>query len=143
MAKIGLKYPVVSPMTENGNVVTYGTGFVLAKAISLNISIENSDIKLWADDSVAETDRGFASGTVSLGVDDLYDNAKVMLLDYISGVTVDVGTGAKELSAGVSSPAYVGFGVYGKEKIDWILKNICNKSSRESGLEVVKDRWKN
>ena len=114
MAKIGLKYPVVSPMTENGNVVTYGTGFVLAKAISLNISIENSDIKLWADDSVAETDRCFASGTVSLGVDDLYDNAKVMLLDYISGVTVDVGTGAKELSAGASSPAYVGFGVYGK-----------------------------
>lgn len=114
MAKIGLRYPVYSPATETDSTITYGTGAVLAKAISANISIENNDIKLYADDAVAESDNSFASGTITIGIDDLYDTAKVALLDYIEGDTVDATTGAKELSVGTASPAYVGFGFYGK-----------------------------
>jgi phi13 family phage major tail protein len=114
MAKIGLKYPVYSPATESAGAITYGTGAVLAKAISANISIENNDVKLYADDAVAESDNSFASGTVTIGIDDLYDTAKVALLDYIEGDTIDDTTGAKELSVGTASPAYVGFGFYGK-----------------------------
>lgn len=114
MAKIGLRYPVYSPATETDSAITYGTGAVLAKAISANISIENNDVKLYADDVIAEIDSSFASGTVTIGVDDLYDAAKVALLDYIEGDTVDATTGAKELSIGTASPAYVGFGFYGK-----------------------------
>jgi len=114
MAKIGLKYPVYAPATEAGSTITYGTGAVLAKAISASISIENNDVKLYADDVVAESDNSFASGTVTIGIDDLYDAAKVALLDYIEGDTIDPATGAKELSVGTASPAYVGFGFYGK-----------------------------
>ena len=114
MAKIGLKYPVYSPATESGSTITYGTGAVLARAISANISIENNDVKLYADDVIAESDNSFASGTVTIGIDDLYDAAKVALLDYVQGDTVDATTGAKELSVGTASPAYVGFGFYGK-----------------------------
>ena len=114
MAKIGLKYPVYSPATETDSAITYGTGAVLARAISANISIENNDVKLYADDVIAESDNSFASGTVTIGIDDLYDAAKVALLDYIEGDTVDATTGAKELSVGAASPAYVGFGFYGK-----------------------------
>ena len=114
MAKIGLKYPVYSPATEEGSSISYGTGAVLAKAISANVSIENNDVKLYADDAVAESDNSFASGTITIGIDDLYDTAKVALLDYIEGDTVDAATGAKELSVGTASPAYVGFGFYGK-----------------------------
>jgi phi13 family phage major tail protein len=114
MAKIGLKYPVYAPATEAGSTITYGTGAVLAKAISANISIENNNVKLYADDAIAESDNSFASGTVTIGIDDLYDTAKVALLDYIEGDTIDSDTGAKELSVGTASPAYVGFGFYGK-----------------------------
>jgi phi13 family phage major tail protein len=114
MAKIGLRYPVYSPATETDSAISYGTGAVLAKAISANISIENNDVKLYADDAIAESDNSFASGTVTIGIDDLYDTAKVALLDYVAGDTVDVVTGAKELSVGTASPAYVGFGFYGK-----------------------------
>jgi phi13 family phage major tail protein len=114
MAKIGLKYPVYSPATETDSTITYGTGAVLAKAISASISIENNDVKLYADDVVAESDNSFASGTITIGIDDLYDAAKVALLDYVEGNTVDPATGAKELSVGTASPAYVGFGFYGK-----------------------------
>jgi len=115
MAKIGLKYPVYAPIdTETDSSVTYGVGAVLAKAISASISIENNDVRLYADDAVAESDHSFASGTVTIGIDDLYDDAKVALLDYIEGDTVDPAIGSKELAVGTASPAYVGFGFYGK-----------------------------
>ena len=114
MAKIGLKYPCYSPATEDDSSITYGAGAVLARAISANIDIENNYTLLHADDAVAESDTSFASGTVTIGIDDLYDKAKVDLLDYIEGNVVDVNTGAKELSVGVANPAYVGFGFYGK-----------------------------
>lgn len=114
MAKIGLKYPVYAPATETDSTITYGAGAVLAKAISAKINIENNDVKLYADDVIAELDTSFSSGTVTIGVDDLYDPAKVTLLDYIEGDTVDAATGAKELSVGTANPAYVGFGFYGK-----------------------------
>lgn len=114
MAKIGLKYPVYAPATETDSAISYGTGAVLAKAISANISIENNDVKLYADDAVCESDNSFSDGTVTIGVDDLYDAAKVALLAYIEGATIDATTGAKELSAGTGTPAIVGFGFYGK-----------------------------
>jgi len=114
MAKVGLKYPVYAPATESGSTISYGTGAVLAKAISANIAITNNDVRLYADDAVAESDTSFASGTITIGIDDLYDTAKVALLDYIEGDTVDALIGSKELSVGTASPAYVGFGFYGK-----------------------------
>lgn len=114
MAKIGLKYPVYSPATETDSTISYGTGAVLAKALSANIAITNNEVKLFADDAVAESDNSFASGTITMGIDDLYDAAKVALLAYVEGDTVDSTTSAKELSVGSVTPAYVGFGFYGK-----------------------------
>lgn len=117
MAKIGLKYPVYAIATESGNTISYSGGAVLAKAVTANISIEVNDEKLYADDVVVESDRSFAKGTVTIGIDDLYDAAKVALLDYIEGATIDPTLGSKELYAtGAASPAYVGFGFYGKAK---------------------------
>ena len=115
MAKIGLKYPVYAQLTETGNTLTYSAGAVLAKAISANVSITTSDVKLYADDAVAESDRSFTSGTLSFGIDELSDKAKVDLLGYIEGATADATTGSKELTAGTNTPAYVGFGFYGAQ----------------------------
>lgn len=117
MAKVGLKYPVYAPATETDSAISYSAGAVLAKAISANISIETNDVKLYADDALAESDKSFKSGKVDFGIDDLYDAAKVALLDYVEGATVDASIGTKELSAQAdASPAYVGFGFYGKVK---------------------------
>lgn len=82
MAYIGLKYPVFAPIaTEPANSLpTYGAGLVVGKAIAANVSIELSDAKLAADDTIAEVDNSFISGTITTGIDDLSDEAQVAWL---------------------------------------------------------------
>lgn len=118
MAKIGLKYFVYSPLTETDDAVSYGTGKVLARAINANINVESNDVKLYADDGIAESDHSFVGGTIALEFDDLPDFAKVDLLRYVEGDTVDPVTGAKVLTAsgGVLLP-YVGVGFYGAKVV--------------------------
>jgi hypothetical protein len=75
MAYIGLKHPVFAPIaTEPANALpTYGTGLVVGMAIAADVSIERSDAKLAADDTIAEIENGFVSGTITMGVDDISD----------------------------------------------------------------------
>lgn len=77
MAYIGLKHPVFAPIaTEPANSLpTYGVGLVVGMAIAANVAIELSDSKLPADDTIAEIDNSFISGTITTGVDDLSDEA--------------------------------------------------------------------
>lgn len=112
-----MKYPVAALYTESGTTVTYASGFVLAKAISAKVNISTNDEKLYADDAICESDKSFASGTVTIGLDDLYDPAKVALLNYVQGTIADVSAGTYELMAsGSASGAYVGFGFYARTK---------------------------
>lgn len=69
MAKIGLKNLLFGVLTE-GTTATYGAAVKPAKAISCNVQITNNDVKLFADDALAESDTSFQSGTVTLGIDD-------------------------------------------------------------------------
>ena len=73
MAKIGLKYPVYKGATTQG---------VIAKAIQADISITVNDVKLYADDAIAESDKSFRSGTLTLGVDDLSDAVQTAFLGH-------------------------------------------------------------
>ena len=115
MAKLGMKYPVYAIGTETTSAISYASGAVLAKAISADVSIETNEVKLYADDVVAESDVSFMSGTVSLGVDDLTDAVKVALLGYTEGAQVDATLGSNELSAGsATTPPIVGLGFYAK-----------------------------
>lgn len=123
MAKLGLKYPVYAVATETGSAITYGSGAVLAKAISANVSIETNDVKLYADDAVAESDHSFSSGTITIEIDDFANAAQKALLGYAEGIEVDASLGTKELKAsGTDSPAYVGFGFYGKKMVSGASK---------------------
>ena len=65
-------------------------------------------LKLYADDAVAEKRQQLCIRYGHDWCDDLYDTAKVALLDYIEGATVDPVTGAKELSVGTASPRLCG-----------------------------------
>jgi phi13 family phage major tail protein len=70
MAKIGLRNFLFGILTEaSDGTATYGAATKPGKAISCNVEITNSDAKLYADDGLAESDTGFASGTVTMGID--------------------------------------------------------------------------
>lgn len=109
MARIGLKRPIVSEITEETNEgTTYGTGEVMAKAISANININNIGTEpLYADDEASETASGFADGTIEINIDDLSDPMYSKLCGHAS---VEVG-GVSELWAGKNDMGpYVGLG---------------------------------
>lgn len=84
MAKIGLKNFKYGVLTENGDTATYGAAKSPGKAISCSVSITNNDVKLYADDALAESDTSFQSGTVTLGIDrdDLVTQAELLGHSY-------------------------------------------------------------
>lgn len=95
MAMIGVSYPVYAIYSNQGNVVTYSDGGVLGKATSVDLTINTSeDNNLYADNGIAETDRAFTDGTLTVGTDDLSQDvskailgATVKALGEIDGVT--------------------------------------------------------
>lgn len=121
MAKIGLKYCVYALGTESGSAISYASGAVLAEAIDANITIDTNEVKLFANDVIAETDVSFIGGKLTFGGDDLTDAVKVVLLNYAEGSEVDATLGSKELSAGsATTPPVVGVGFYGKRVKDGV-----------------------
>ena len=83
MAKIGLKNFLFGILTEqNDGTATYGVAQKPAKAISCKVDISNNDAKLYADDALAESDKTFQSGTVTLGIDDEDDAILATLLGH-------------------------------------------------------------
>ena len=71
MAKIGLTNFRYATLTEAADgTPTYGGAKTPAKAVSCSVSVENNDAKLFADDTLAESDTSFSSGTVTMGIDE-------------------------------------------------------------------------
>ena len=106
MAKIGLKYPVWKSASSQG---------VIAKAIQADISITVNDVKLYADDAIAESDKSFQSGTITLGIDDLSDTVQTAFL----GHAVLEG----EITAkGTDDSPYVGIGFYGVKMVSGVRR---------------------
>lgn len=111
MAFIGLKHPVYAPIASapSGSTPTYGTGLVIGKAIQARVDITLNDSKLYADDGVAESDKGFQSGTISLGLDDLSDDA---ILAMLGSKAATVGGVAIVRDAATYASPEGGFGYY-------------------------------
>lgn len=82
MAFIGMRHVVAAPITTEtaGSALVYGTGMVIGKAIQGNVTWDKNDNPLYADDAIAETDNGITGGSIELGLDDLLDDARVLLL---------------------------------------------------------------
>ncbi len=72
MATIGLRDLYRAPITvgEDG-AETYGTPVRMAKAISVEMSVEVAEATLYADDGVDETIKEFVSGEISINANDL------------------------------------------------------------------------
>jgi len=120
MAKIGLEYLVYK---RHDNSEKKG---LLAKAIQADLSIAVNEVKLYADNAVAESDKSFRDGTITLGIDDLNDTVQVDLL----GHTKDEQTG--EITAkGDDNNPFVGVGFIS------ISKNNNNQKYRAVWLTKV------
>ncbi|MEI3499916.1 MAG: major tail protein [Anaerovoracaceae bacterium] len=132
MAVIGLSKPHYAVYANTSGTVSYANGGVLGKAVEVNLEIETSeDNNLYADDGIAETDRTFSNGTLTLSTDDLSQEVskailglKEVALSEIEGVTDE---DAKELIYdNEQETPYLGIGFIIKKR--WAEK-ICGEAS--------------
>ena len=128
MATIGLSKPYYAIYAEAGGVVSYSDGAVMGKATEANISIETTeDNNLYGDNGLAETDRRFANGTLTLSTTDLSQEVSKAILGLteqaITGIDGVTDTSVKELvydDAQVTP--YLGVGFIIKKKINGAYK---------------------
>lgn len=120
MAQIGVKYIVgaVVAKYERGIRPVLADGFVIGRAIAVDKTITFADNPLYADDMVAENEKTFDSGTLSIKVDDisLEHRAKMYGHNYVADpVNAEDATGMLE-KGGADQPPYMSIGYY-KTKI--------------------------
>lgn len=128
MATIGLSKPYYAIYSEAGGVVSYSGGAVMGKATEANISIETTeDNNLYGDNGLAETDRRFANGTLTLSTTDLSQEVSKAILGLteqaITGIDGVTDTSVKELvydDAQVTP--YLGVGFIIKKKVNGAYK---------------------
>lgn len=129
MATIGLDGLYYAKITENANgEETYGTPTKLAKAISVDLSIELAEATLFADDGDSETVKEFKAGKISLGVDDIGSQVAADLI----GATVDANGVVVSASEDVGQPVAVGFRAKkanGKYRYFWLYKVVFGTPS--------------
>lgn len=128
MATIGLSKPYYAVYAEAGGVVSYSDGAVMGKATEANISIETTeDNNLYGDNGLAETDRRFANGTLTLSTTDLSQEVSKAILGLteqaITGIDGVTDTSVKELvyDDGQVTP-YLGVGFIIKKKVNGAYK---------------------
>lgn len=127
MATIGLSKPYYAKYAATGSTVTYSGGGILAKAVEFSAEIEDTeDNNLYADNGIAEADRSFSGGTLTITTDDLEQDASAAILGItpksltIEGVETETPT---ELVYGDSQVIpYLGFGIIVKKKINNVTK---------------------
>lgn len=81
-ANVGMKHPVFAPVSAYtpGTSITYGTGAVIAEAVSASLSWERSDGRFYGDDAQLDSDNGILGYTLDFEPTGLTDAARAMLL---------------------------------------------------------------
>ena len=124
MATIGLSKPYYGIYSASGTTVSYTDGAVMGKATEANIEIDTTDDNnLYGDNAIAEADRSFAGGTLTLSTTDLSQEVSKAILGLkesaITGIEGVTDTSAKELiyDDDQSTP-YLGVGFIIKKKVN-------------------------
>lgn len=100
---------------------TYGVPASLAKAISADLSVELAEATLYADDGASEIVKEFKSGTLSLGIDDIGNDAASVL----TGATIDSNNVVISTSEDGGKPVAIGFRAKksnGKYRYFWLYR---------------------
>lgn len=128
MATIGLSKPYFAVYSAAGSTVSYANGAVMGKATEANIEIDTTeDNNLYADNAIAETDRTFAGGTLTLSTDDLSQEVSKTILGLaeqaITGIEGVTDTSVKELLYDDQQQTpYLGVGFIIKKKVGGVYK---------------------
>lgn len=124
MATIGLSKPYYGIYSASGTTVSYTDGAVMGKATEANIEIDTTeDNNLYGDNAIAEADRSFAGGTLTLSTTDLSQEVSKAILGLkesaITGIEGVTDTSVKELiyDDDQSTP-YLGVGFIIKKKVN-------------------------
>lgn len=128
MATIGLSKPYFAVYSAAGSTVSYANGAVMGKATEANIEIDTTeDNNLYADNAIAETDRTFAGGTLTLSTDDISQEVSKAILGLaeqaITGIEGVTDTSVKELLYDDQQQTpYLGVGFIIKKKVGGVYK---------------------
>lgn len=133
MAIIGLSKPYAAIYSNSGSTVTYSSGAVCGKAVSLDISLDDgSDNILYADNAPAETDNQFAGGSITLTTDDLYADVMKSFLGMEEATITTTGfsnftsTSPKWYKNNDNQVTpYLGFGAIAKKKVGGVIKYVA------------------
>jgi phi13 family phage major tail protein len=125
MAVIGVSRPYFGIYTNTDGVITYTGGAVFAKAVEFSASIESGDDNnLYADNGIAESDRSFGGGSLSVTTDEISQTAAAAILG-ITARTITVGnnTNVTEMvyDDDMTAPD-LGFGIIIKKKVSGAYK---------------------
>ena len=116
MAKIGLDNFLYGILTEAADgTPTYGVAKKPGKAITCNVSVSNNSATLYADNTLAESDTSFQSGTVTIGIDD----EDIETLGTLLGHTVTDGNIVRNSN---DVAPYIGFGRIITKMVSGVLK---------------------
>lgn len=152
MAFIGMRHVVGALITSEtaGAEPTYGTsgsGFLIGKAITGNLTINRNSNPLYADDAIAEDDNGITSMDLELGLDDLMEDIqdKMGLLKAVTAgspsVTTYYDTSASAKAIGVGYIRVRRKNGVTKYQAIWIYKSIFSKNSENSQTKGESIEW--
>lgn len=128
MATIGLSKPYYAVYSAGSSTPTYASGGVMGKATQADIEIETTeDNNLYADNAIAETDRSFAGGTLTLSTDDLSQEVSKAILGLTEQALSDI-TGVTDeevqelIYDDTQQTPYLGVGFIVKKKVNGVYK---------------------
>lgn len=113
MAYIGLRKPIVFPITAGTGKYTAGVAF--GKAVSFSDTPVIASAELYGDDALAESEKAVTGSTLALGTTDVPDNCKEIMFGH-SATEAEY-----EYNKDDESP-YIGFAVIGVRKVDGVRK---------------------
>lgn len=152
MAYIGMRRPVMAPITAEteGSAISYGTGSVIGKAVSANLTFDVADNPDYGDDVIVNNDKGVNGYSITLETTDLTPAARAALLGWTavtSGTTDPVIT---HYQVSDDNPPLVGFGFIrvkmddsGARKYEgfWFHKTQFQSSAENASTKKKQIEW--
>lgn len=150
MAFIGLRYPVaaVFAQTADGAMPTYTGGTVIGRAIQANLTKTHNNNPLYADDVIDEDDNSLTAMSLSLGLNDLLDDKRALLLGDIAVQNGSAATGEYDEASVPSQPVGFGYirvrkkGGLVKYQAVWYWKMVFSEESEDSQTKGESIEWK-
>jgi hypothetical protein len=122
--KYGATYPIFAPITTEtpGSAIVYGTPVVDMKTMVVNLSWTRNEIKMYANDALAERDNAVMEGTISFDADNVTNTFKLAALAHLAATSPST---HQSVTDDVSTAG--GFG--------WIEKHLVN------GVKKFVHKW--